>query len=89
MTHAMTLVALLAALNFCSAVGVVYFKYLSRQSFSEISSSQQEIDRLDVEWNQLQIEEGTFSEHGRIERAAQERLGMSLPDMEETVMIIQ
>lgn len=89
MTHAMTLVALLAALNFCSAVGVVYFKYLSRQSYSEISSSQQEIDRLGVEWNQLQIEEGTFSEHGRVEQAAKDRLGMSLPDMKDTVMIIR
>ncbi len=89
MTHAMTLVALLAALNFCTAVGVVYIKYLSRQSYTEISRSQQEIDELHVEWNRLQIEEGTFSEHARVERTAQERLGMSLPELEETVMIIR
>ena len=89
MNHAMTLVAFLAALNFCTAVGVVYIKYLSRQSYTEISRSQQEIDRLDVQWNQLQIEEGTFSGHARIERTAEERLGMSLPNLEETVMIVR
>ena len=89
MNHAMTLVAFLAALNFCTAVGVVYIKYLSRQSYTEISRSQQEIDQLDVQWNQLQIEEGTFSGHARIERTAEERLGMSLPNLEETVMIVR
>lgn len=89
MTHSMTLVAFLAALNFCAAVGVVYVKYLSRQSYTEISRSQQEIDTLDVEWNRLQIEEGTFSEHARIERTAEDRLGMSLPDLKDTVMIIR
>ena len=89
MTHSMTWVALLAAFNFCSAVGVVYFKYLSRQSYADISSSQQEIDRLGVEWNRLQIEEGTFSELGRVERAAHERLGMAVPDMKDSVMIIR
>ena len=89
MTHAMTLVAFLAALNFCTAVGVVYLKYLSRQSYTDISQSQQEIDQLDVEWNQLQIEEGTFSGHARVERTAVERLGMALPDLEDTVMIVR
>jgi len=88
-THAMTLVAFLAAINFCTAVGVVYVKYLTRQSYTDISRSQREIDRLDVEWNQLQIEEGTFSEHARIERAARDRMGMVLPGLEETVMIIR
>jgi len=85
----MTLVALLAAINFCTAVGVVYVKYLTRQSFSDISRSQQEIDRLHVQWNQLQIEEGTFSGHARVERTAQDRLGMVIPELEETIMIIR
>jgi len=85
----MTLVAFLAALNFCTAVGVVYIKYLSRQSYTDISLSEQEIDRLHVEWNRLQIEEGTFSGHGRVERTAVDRLGMALPGLEETVMIIR
>lgn len=89
MNNAMTLVAFLAALNFCTAVGVVYVKYLSRQSYTEVSRSQQEIDRLQVQWSQLQIEEGTFSEHGRVERTARDRLGMALPELEETVMIIR
>jgi len=87
--NALVVVAFLAAINFCTAVGVVYIKYLSRQSYTEISRSQQEIDRLHVEWNQLQIEEGTFSGHARVERTARERLGMALPAMEDSVMIIR
>jgi len=42
-----------------------------------------------VQWNQLQIEEGTFSGHARVERTAQDRLGMVIPELEETIMIIR
>jgi len=62
----------LAAINVCSAVAVVYTKHLSRQRYMEISRSQQIIDELDVQWSQLQIEESTFSEHGLVEGVAQE-----------------
>lgn len=77
----------LAALNVCSAVAVVYTKHLSRQSYTEISQSQQIIDELDVQWSQLQIEESTFSEHGLVARTATDRLEMVLPGHKGIVMI--
>lgn len=77
----------LAALNVCSAVAVVYGKHLSRQSYAQISQSQQVIDELDVQWSQLQIEESTFSEHGLVARTARDRLGMVLPGHKGIVMI--
>ncbi len=77
----------LAALNVCSAVAVVYSKHLSRQSYAQISQSQQVIDELDVQWNQLQIEESTFSEHGLVARTASDRLGMVSPGHKGIVMI--
>ncbi len=81
------LIAVLAAVNVCSAVGVIYLKHLSRLRYIEISQHQAVIDELDVEWSRLQIEESTFSEHRLLERIATERLDMSFPDLAETVMV--
>jgi len=87
MKHQLFLVVALAGLNFGSAVAVVYMKHLNRQTHSEISQNQQQMDALAVQWSRLQIEEGTFSEHGRVERAARERLGMLMPSIDDSVMI--
>lgn len=87
MTRLAAFVAILATLNVCSALTVVYMKHLSRLSYIEISDYQATADELDVEWSQLQIEESTFSEHGLIEQIAVKRLEMVFPDLSETVMI--
>ncbi len=79
----------LAAFCFCTALGVVYSKHLSRQAYAEISRHQSAIDELDVKWSQLQIEESTFSEHGRIEAKANKELGMSFPGLDGSIMIIR
>lgn len=81
------LVVLVAGLCFCSALAVVYAKHLSRQVYAELSSNQKAIDALDVQWSQLQIEESTFSEYGRVERTATDQLGMVFPALDGTVMI--
>jgi len=81
------LIVAIAALNVCSAMVVVYMKHISRLKYIELSAYQSRIDALDVEWSQLQIEESTFSEHGLIERVAEEKLDMVFPKLEETVMI--
>lgn len=78
----------LAALCCCSAIAIVYTTHLSRSVWADISSSRSLIDELNVEWGRLQIEESTFSDHGRIERAAVERLGMSHPSLEDTQFIV-
>ena len=81
------MLALLAALCGSTAVAVVYSKHLSRQAYAEISRDQKAIDELEVQWSQLQIEESTFSEHGLVERTAEERLGMVYPGLDGSVMI--
>ena len=87
MNGTVILVCALAAINVCTAVAVVYSKHLSRERYAQISQSQKTIDELDVQWSQLQIEESTFSEHGRVERTARDRLDMVLPGVEGSVMI--
>ena len=81
------LAVLLAALCSSSAVAVAYAQHLSRQSYADIGGDRRAREELDVQWSRLQIEESTFSGHGRIERLARESLGMRLPDPEESVMI--
>ncbi len=83
------IIAILAAANFCTAVAVVYTKHLSRTATTEISRNQYEIDELAVQWSQLQIEEGTFSEHGLVERTARDRLGMVLPGIDDAKMLVR
>jgi cell division protein FtsL len=83
------MIVLTAALCFCSAMAVAYSTFLSRQSYRLLSETQKTLDALDVQWSQLQIEESTFSEHGRVERTARERLGMSYPELDATVMIVR
>lgn len=78
----------LAGLCCCSSIAVVYTKHLSRTVWADISESRTVIDELIVEWSRLQIEESTFSDHGRVERAAIERLGMTHPSIEDTRFIV-
>ena len=80
---------MLAGLAACSAVAVAYSQHLSRAAWADISTSQASIDELDVQWSQLQIEQSTFSGHGRIERAARDRLGMVYPSLKSSRMIVR
>ena len=77
----------LAALCTCTAVAIVYTTHLTRTSWAELGASRARIDDLAIEWSRLQIEQSTFSGHGRIERAARERLGMVQPSLAESRVI--
>lgn len=79
----------LTALCFCSALGVVFTSYLTREAHAEISSNRAIIDEYDVQWSQLQIEESTFSQLGLIERDARERLDMVFPGLAGSIMIVR
>jgi cell division protein FtsL len=79
---AMLLVAVLS-----SALGVVYSTHQSRKLFIELQSLQAQRDKLDMEWGRLQLEQSTWSTHGRIERIAHERLDMQLPEPDSAVIV--
>ncbi len=82
-------ITFVAALCFCSALAVAYSMHLSRAAYAELSQYQQTLDALDVQWSQLQIEESTFSGHALIEATAADRLNMSFPGLEGSVMIVR
>ncbi len=69
---------LLAALVLC-AMAVVASQHKARKLYVELQKEQSIAKQLDVEWGQLQLEQGTWSTHARVERIATRELNMRLP----------
>lgn len=69
---------LLAILIACS-LALVTSQHKSRKLYVELQKEQDLAKQLEVEWGQLQLEQGTLAMHGRVERIATERLNMSVP----------
>lgn len=81
--------AMLVAALLVSAIGVVYVKHQSRRLFAESQELLREADRLNVEWNMLQLEQAAWSAHGRIEQIARDRLQMRMPRRADAVILKQ
>lgn len=69
---------LLAALMIC-AMSLVASQHKARKLYVELQKEQGAAKQLDVEWGQLQLEQGTWGTHARIERIATRELNMRLP----------
>lgn len=86
--NALTVIALvLMAAVALSAVGVVYSTHANRQLFSQLEESNRERDRLDAEWGMLQLEQGAWATHGRVESIARERLNMTTPGSADVIIL--
>ena len=70
-----------------SAIGLVYSKHQTRKLFVELQQLKKEVISLNTEWGRLQLEQSAWSDHGRIERIARERLGMVNPEAEQVAFI--
>lgn len=81
----LALVLLAAVLG--SALGVVYSKHQHRSLFMELQGLSAEADHLNVEWGMLQLEQGTWAGHARVERVGREHLDMDMPGREDIVII--
>ncbi len=68
---------ILLLLVIVSAVAVVYAKHQGRKLFVELQALGKERDFMDIEWGQLQLEQGTLTTQGKVEKIARERLGMA------------
>lgn len=77
----------LAAAVIVSSMAVVYGKHESRRLFAELEQLNAERDRLDAEWGMLQLEQGAWATHGRVERIARDELDMKLPERGEIIII--
>ncbi len=81
------LAAFLFAVVLTSAIGLVYSKHKTRVLFVELERLNKEVVSLDTEWGRLQLEQSAWSDHGRIERIARERLDMRIPEPDQVAFI--
>jgi cell division protein FtsL len=78
---------LLALAVLGSALAVVELRHRNRVHFAELQALQKERDALNVEWDQLLLEQGTWAEHRKIERTARSRLNLGSPSPEQIVIL--
>lgn len=72
---------------FISALYIVQLRHENRLLFLELQTLQQQRDRLNVKWGQLQLEQSTLTQHHRIETIAREKMKMRMPDPSDIVLI--
>ncbi len=81
------LVLILLAAVVLSAIGVVYVKHQTRKLFLELQGLDKGRDAMDIEWGQLQLEQSTWSTHGRVEELARTKLGMVVTEPTRVVVV--
>ena len=77
---------LIIAVVVCS-LWVVELRHRNRLKFAELQTTTQERDRLNIEWGQLLLEQGAWSEQRRVEETARARLGLAQPVPEQIVVV--
>jgi cell division protein FtsL len=77
MTARLTFI-LLIALIACALVAVTS-QHKARKLYVELQKEQVAAKQFEEEWGQLQLEQGTWATHGRVERIATRELNMRLP----------
>lgn len=81
---------LLIALTFLvlvSAFAVIETKHESRKRFVELQALEKERDQMNIEWGRLQLEQGTWATHSRVEQISSKKLHMKMPETESIVII--
>lgn len=72
-----------------SGIGVVYVKHQCRQLFMELQALQETRDSLEVEWEMLQLEQGTLTTESIVDHTARTRLRMIVPGRDNVVYVVQ
>ena len=85
--HKRTVLLVLAV--FALSVGVIDLRHRNRLRFVQLQDLQVQRDSLDIEWGQLLLEQGAWSEHRRVEGLARQSLGMLIPRTEQVTVIYQ
>ena len=82
-------VVALAAAVVASGIWIVEIEHRSRQLFIETEAQNRELDRLQTDWGRLQIEQGMFATHSRIEALVRQRAGLTVPSGDQLVVVVQ
>lgn len=85
MTARLTFV-LMAVLMAC-ALAVVTSQHKARKLYQDLQKEQAAAKQIEVEWGQLQLEQGTWATHARIEKMAVRQLNMQVPAPERVEVV--
>lgn len=80
-------IAVLSAVVMVSAIAVIMVKHESRKRFVALQVLEKERDQMNVEWGQLQLEQGAWATNSRVERIARKKLHMVIPSTGSVVVV--
>ncbi len=69
------------------ALAVVTSQHRSRKLYVELQQEQEQEKRYDMEWNRLQLEQGAWATHARVEQMATQQLRMRAPSAARTQLV--
>jgi cell division protein FtsL len=70
-----------------SAVQVIYARHKARDVFVHLEKLNAERDSLDMEWGRLQLEQSYWSSNAFVERVANAKLQMNLPQTRDVRIV--
>jgi len=70
-----------------SAVQVIYARYKAREMFVRLEKLDAQRDSLEMDWGRLQLEQSYWSSNAFVERVANTKLQMSLPQMRDVRIV--
>ena len=79
--------AMFLILIIVSALSVITSQHHARKLFNDLESEQGAAKKLDEEFTQLQLEQGTWATNKRVEAVAAKELRMRLPDPANTEVV--
>jgi cell division protein FtsL len=72
-----------------SSVQVIYARHKARATYLSLEKLNNERDQLDMEWTRLQLEQSNWSSHAFVERVANAKMQMSLPQTKDVRIVRQ
>ena len=70
-----------------SAAGVIYSRHRARDLFVHLEKLNAERDALEMEWGRLQLEQSAWSSNAFVERVANSKLQMNIPQQRDVRIV--
>jgi cell division protein FtsL len=70
-----------------SSMQVIYARHKARDLFVQLEKLNAERDSLEIEWGRLQLEQSYWSSHAFVERVANAKLQMNLPQTRDVRIV--
>ena len=70
-----------------SSVQVIYSRHKARDTFMQLDKLSAERDALETEWGRLQLEQSYWSSHAFVERVANAKMQMSIPQTRDVRIV--